>query len=533
MTAMRVRPLVVCGLWLLAAGGLMASGRALPLVADDAYYYFEIARNAALGHGFTFDGLAPTNGFHPLWAWILVPIFRIFPTSEFAPIYVALALSAVFMVATALLLVRLFARHGAPLSGEIAAYAWLFNPFGVSLALRAMEGPLNALLLAVSISTLDSVRGRGRYSVRDLAVLGVTVGLAMLARTDNILWLGTVGLVLAWDLVRRRVEPRRMASGLASIGAAILAVMSPWLLWNLAAFGTVVQSSLEAKQLFNLYGELPPLVPAGVEGIGVAGSALYGFGRNLGIMGQSAFRYAAVEEWTQPYRAYRLMALVAAYAVAVALAAFIFRRRMTAATPGLGTLATHIGPAIAIFFVAHFVGYALAFGSYSNWYFLPPVLVASIGLGFAMGWVAGLPPRWGRAIVLGQAVLLAVLTYTFTRGHFHTRRDERERVLRVGGALAPGTRIGLWNAGLVGYVFSFHFPDRPVINLDGVVNNVLVRRARAGQYEQYVLEHVDVVIEAPSMFVRVLGQNRADAFAAQHVRVRGKAGSYLVSDVIR
>jgi hypothetical protein len=294
-----------------------------------------------------------------------------------------------------------------------------------------------------------------------------------------------------------------------------------------------VQCSVEAKRLFLLYGELPPLVPAGVEGIGAVGSALYGFGRNLAIVAQSAFRYAAVEEWTQPYRAYRLMAIVAVYAVAVALAAFFFRRRATAATPGLRTLARHIGPVIALFFVAHFLGYTLAFGSYSNWYFLPPVLVACIGLGFAMGWIAGLHPRWGQAIVLGQAVLFAVLTYAFARGHFHTRRDERERVHQVGRALAPGTRIGLWNAGLVGYVFSFHFPDRPVLNLDGVVNNELVRRAKLGQYERYVVEHVDVVIEPPSKFVWVLGQKRADTFAAQHVRVRGKAGGYVVSDVIR
>ena len=44
------------------------------IIQDDAFYYFTIARNVALGEGPTFDGVAPTNGFHPLWLLFLVPL---------------------------------------------------------------------------------------------------------------------------------------------------------------------------------------------------------------------------------------------------------------------------------------------------------------------------------------------------------------------------------------------------------------------------------------------------------------------------
>ena len=47
------------------------------LLYDDAYYYFGVARNLAGGHGSTFDGINPTNGYHPLWCWILVPVFAL------------------------------------------------------------------------------------------------------------------------------------------------------------------------------------------------------------------------------------------------------------------------------------------------------------------------------------------------------------------------------------------------------------------------------------------------------------------------
>jgi hypothetical protein len=33
-------------------------------LTDDAFYYFKTAQNIAEGAGITFDGIAPTNGFH-------------------------------------------------------------------------------------------------------------------------------------------------------------------------------------------------------------------------------------------------------------------------------------------------------------------------------------------------------------------------------------------------------------------------------------------------------------------------------------
>jgi hypothetical protein len=60
-------------LWLLG-WSLRGWISAWPRFTDDAYYYLVIARNAAAGHGFTMDQLSPTNGFHPLWMWTLLPV---------------------------------------------------------------------------------------------------------------------------------------------------------------------------------------------------------------------------------------------------------------------------------------------------------------------------------------------------------------------------------------------------------------------------------------------------------------------------
>ena len=50
-----------------------------PFVGDDAAYYLNIARNYAGGYGWTFDRINPTNGFHPLWEYMLVGICRLLP----------------------------------------------------------------------------------------------------------------------------------------------------------------------------------------------------------------------------------------------------------------------------------------------------------------------------------------------------------------------------------------------------------------------------------------------------------------------
>ena len=42
---------------------------------DDTFYVLSVARNLALGHGLTIDGLHWTNGFHPLIVLLYAPIY--------------------------------------------------------------------------------------------------------------------------------------------------------------------------------------------------------------------------------------------------------------------------------------------------------------------------------------------------------------------------------------------------------------------------------------------------------------------------
>lgn len=357
------------------------------LACDDAYYYYEIARNAALGQGFTFDSIAPTNGFHPLWAWILVPVYWIFPHSAWAPIHVALCLSAIFIYATALVVYRFFASRSraSTVAGELAAYTWLLNPCTFILGLRGLEGPLNALLLALSILYFQGIRARGTYSLREGALMGASVGFCLLGRTDNVLWLAAVALLALKDLLGRRRFGAALTRG-AIFSAAAALVTSPWILWNLSTFGTVMQTSHASKYLFDLYGRLPPLVPEGGAGAGVILDVLLGAVYNLLLVGQSVAKYMVGDEMLPASRGGSiLLYAVLGYLLFLALLPRVQANRGEGGPARQTTKAPGPLSAVGLFCLLHFGWYALISRNYYTWYLLPPVLAFSLFHGARLG----------------------------------------------------------------------------------------------------------------------------------------------------
>ena len=88
---------------------------------DDAYYYFKVAQNIAEGHGSTFDGINLTNGYHPLWMLICIPIFALARFDLILPLRVLLVVMAGFQAASAILIYRLIKSHLSELVAILAA----------------------------------------------------------------------------------------------------------------------------------------------------------------------------------------------------------------------------------------------------------------------------------------------------------------------------------------------------------------------------------------------------------------------------
>jgi hypothetical protein len=488
------------------------------LVCDDAYYYFEIARNAARGEGFSFDSLTETNGFHPLYGLSTTLLYAFLPDDPWLPIHAALVLLCVLPVAaTAPCLFALFDRRGLAFGGEVAALTWLLNPYTAILTFRGLEGPLQALLIAATALLLDGIRRRGSFRPGEMALLGAGLGLCELARTDTVLWIAAVAAVLARDMARAGRWRQLLARGALCAGTAAL-VASPWFVWNLLRFGTIAQTSFLAKQMFDLYGQLPPILPERVAGVGdVVGVAGAAVGNLLRIASYNA-RYIAGEEWAPIQRGLWVLAALVPYSLALALIP------RGGAAPEAGRRGPGLLAPFGWLCVVHFAWYAWVARNYYNWYFLPPVLAFAVFHGERLARLRRLRPRLAAGAAQGAIGLLGVTTLLLFSLHAFAiqEHDDETDYLRGAGrtieALPPGARIGLWNAGQTGYFASFHHPDRTIVNLDGVVNNEVTRWESEGRYEEYLLRNVDFIIEPPEYMRIVVGEARAARFVARHMR---------------
>jgi len=115
------------------------------------------------GPGVSFDGLNPTNGFHPLWLALCIPVFALARFDLILPLRILLIASAGLHASTVVLLFRLLrSALSTPVAVMAAAY-WAFDP---RLHYTFYEfGLESALALFALVSFLLSCRGSTRIGV--------------------------------------------------------------------------------------------------------------------------------------------------------------------------------------------------------------------------------------------------------------------------------------------------------------------------------------------------------------------------------
>ncbi len=73
---------------------------------DDAFYYFQVARNISEGKGSSLDGIHPSNGYHPLWMLILIPVFSLAHFDLFLPLRLVVFISVLISLGSGTILYR-------------------------------------------------------------------------------------------------------------------------------------------------------------------------------------------------------------------------------------------------------------------------------------------------------------------------------------------------------------------------------------------------------------------------------------------
>lgn len=167
-------------------------------LTDDAFYYFKTAQNIAEGAGITFDGIAPTNGFHPLWMLICAPIFTLARFNLFLPLRVLIVLQSLLNAACGYLFYRLFADNHSAEVGWLAAAFWMFFPgihaITTKLGLESGINALSILFLFFCLSQLPDKTEDLNQKTKKYLNLSLAAILCLLSRLDNVFIVLMVGV---------------------------------------------------------------------------------------------------------------------------------------------------------------------------------------------------------------------------------------------------------------------------------------------------------------------------------------------------
>ena len=433
---------------------------------DDAFYYFEIAKNFAGGKFSTFDGgITTTNGYHPVWVFLITPLYW-FLDAEAAlfgikAVEIMLIAGGVCLAALAVRQARLpwillfavlpaiYSQRGMVLGMEAAAGVFVLGAFFYAAVLFAgdparwrrwlavlafllpwvrLEYVAISLLLTVALYILPTATGtrqqtQGYFSAARL-------------RTDGVPALAAVAGLLAYFLYNGVVF-----GGIVPVSGALK------LAWSQAWFAKENGDSMEdlavAYKLF--------LQTAGWDLVHVAELCVYAL---------LAFGIGLAAGWR---RENRLLLAVLAFVLTLAVETIVLKAQ------------------VALFYHADV-------RRSTFWYYAPGHLMAALMVPMRCYVAIALlrlaardrfqpAARAGVLAICLVGIYVSFDRYVFTEPFRQVEHSRNSHYLDDVWAPARGgvdfdamlpedTVIGSWDAGEMGY-----FTDLPVVNLDGLANS--------------------------------------------------------------
>jgi len=228
-----------------------------PWVPDDSFILMRIARNLALGRGYSFDGLTPTSGAPPLWIW-LTSANHFFLGLEGAA--KATLVESAFFGAASTLLVFVLARR--LFNRTVAWTAFLLASFLAPLFFNRLSGMdctlftfLGLLAVWLYLVTIGEGIGSGRNYFR----VGCLLGLVNLARADGVFLLLAVLVLEGFRMLRVTGRQRRIcAVRVLALVAGTVLVTLPLVLLSLHASGSPLPTNQVGRRLISWERALRP-----------------------------------------------------------------------------------------------------------------------------------------------------------------------------------------------------------------------------------------------------------------------------------
>lgn len=439
------------------------------VLPDDAFYYFEIVRNITQGLGSTFDGTNLTNGYHPLWLVLLLPIFSLFSFGgvlDMEPIRIALGLSICINVLTGYALYRILGHFSKDRLLVLAGlFVYLFNPFVLFETINGLETALS--LLCIAIFFLLTLRLERNDSAVQYILLGVSAGVMTLARLDTALY---AVAVLCWVLFRKGWKygfPRAVGTGLV-----MSLVVLPWLAWNYLTFDMVLTS---ASQTGALVSYTLNAQDHGVSLFEIAKATVYHFYNGVDLL-----------LLTRTGAPWLLLVLVGVWCAGIV-------RTSTLPKRFADLRAIHV---LALGFILLFVANVVVRWGGRPWYFMSFEFFIALLVVFAISSLS-LSASSKKALVLILAILMSFFFYVSWSKHIRNQYVNQLEMYAMANWMSENlphdTRVGVYNSGLIGY-----FSTVTVINLDGLVNNAVYYAMKEKRVWEYIQdERLEYIADFP------------------------------------
>jgi hypothetical protein len=459
--------------------------RVLPV--EDGYYTLSVARQIGIGGGITIDGHTATNGFQPLWAFLVAPLAALTGGDRYGTLRLALILATLLWLAFIPLMAAL-AREQARrrgLDGRLAAaLAAIVAAGSVSLVRMfhsMLETGLLLVLLAAAVLLADAAKP---WTARRTALFAALLGALVYARLDAAAFVAALGAAAAWRALQGPDRWRAAAPLWIACAVAALALV-PWLLRDLSLDGHLMPTSGRAESLV--------IFPVQNRDSLV---------RALGGWALAPFFRPSMRTIDYPFQEL----IAAATLVLVAAAARVLRRPVRAAGPGTMALVLYV-----VFLAVYYTWKSGA------WWFddryLAPFVLLSVPL-LAAAAERRLGGRAARAapVVLAAAVLVANVPllgvliaaprtppdWATPLGNLGTHPDlNYDQTTWALAHVEPSCTMGGFESGTLGY-----FRDR-VLNLDGKVDAAALDARLAGRTPAFVhARGVAVMVDIPSGIAR-------------------------------
>ncbi len=180
-------------------GASILGGKAVDVAithfAGDAFYYFTVAHRSVAKPYYTYDGTYPTNGFHPLWQYVLTRVFSALEPNQDAEILFVFGFNIIAVAAGAALFS--LALEGLLRSAPLAIIGAVPGVYALALApassqhatwglINGMESSLSVLLFGILSYLLLGRALPDRLRVRDIVIVSTVLTLLTLSRLDDI-----------------------------------------------------------------------------------------------------------------------------------------------------------------------------------------------------------------------------------------------------------------------------------------------------------------------------------------------------------